>query len=234
MSADKHFNSVVHQNLQRLICNEDTTALFAYLDSLSNSLFRTAGYILGERILVEVESSLFWRLFIRLVQHNSKAFLVTCLKSLVCRLRENTVSVQDDGLEVLCDFLSQNEIDTQKTLFTLLPEMTTVNHVKLLFRLLKISDQASWIPFLIRTKTIYAYFVLFSSLRFIEHDHDRLVRIAYYLIKNGDSMSFNLASLIKTYFGLDEIKGTFSLNLKPYELARIETSFDAFRQAMHF
>jgi hypothetical protein len=47
-------------------------------------------------------------------------------------------------------------------------------------------------------------------------------------MKRGDGLSFNLASLIKAYFGLDELKGTFSLRLKPYELARIESSYKAF------
>ena len=58
--------------------------------------------------------------------------------------------------------------------------------------------------------------------------------LAYFLMKNGDAMSFNLASLMKTYFALNELKGTFSLSLKPFELARIESSFEAFRNAMSY
>jgi hypothetical protein len=56
--------------------------------------------------------------------------------------------------------------------------------------------------------------------------------VAYFLMKRGDALSFNLASLMKEYFGLEEMKGTFSLRLKPFELARLETSYRAFCDKM--
>ena len=79
-----------------------------------------------------------------------------------------------------------------------------------------------------------SYFLLFNSLHFIEHDTDRLIRIASYLIRLGDTLSFNLASLMKAYFGLVQVKGTFSLALEPYELSRIASSYGVFCQKMQF
>lgn len=234
MSAEKHFNPAIHQRLRVIIASGDYVNLSDYLDSLSNAMFRTAGYILGEQIMPSVSSGKFWELFILLVRYNSKAFLTTCLKSLVGRMRSNTISLSEEGYRELCFILSANSIDVQKTIQMLLPEMSSVEQVKSLFLSLGESDPSAWIPYLLKCRTIYAYYVLFSSLRYIEHDHDQLCRIAYFLMKNGDEMSFNLASLMKTYFALNELKGTFSLSLKPFELARIEASFESFRNAMSY
>lgn len=234
MSTEIHFNPVIYQRLLGMISKGELECLPSFLGSLSNSSFRTAGYVLGERIMVEVSDDVFWNLFECLVRYSTKAFLVTCLKAMVERLRANTISIDDDRFSMLCKYLSQNEIDTQKTISNLLPEMQSVQDVRSLFKVFDMSDPSQWFPFLLKCKTIYCYFVLFSSLRYIENERHQLVKIAYYLMKCGDPMSFNLASLIKAYFGLDEIKGTFSLNLKPYELARIESSFDAFREKMNF
>ena len=49
-----------------------------------------------------------------------------------------------------------------------------------------------------------------------------------HLMKKEDSLAFNFVSLMKVYFDLPEIKGTFSLRLNPYEIGRAEASFDSF------
>jgi hypothetical protein len=53
-------------------------------------------------------------------------------------------------------------------------------------------------------------------------------------MKRGDSQSFNLASLLRLSFGLEEVRGTFSLSLEPYQLSRVEQNYDAFVQVMTF
>lgn len=78
------------------------------------------------------------------------------------------------------------------------------------------------------------HFLLLRALRYVEHDRALLIRTCYFLMKAGDALSFNMAALLRTYFALEEVRGTFSLSLKPYELARIEQSYDAFLQAVRF
>jgi hypothetical protein len=51
-------------------------------------------------------------------------------------------------------------------------------------------------------------------------------------MKQGDGLSFNVASVFKIYFGLDSIRGTFSLQLAPYELSRLEQSYEAFAKVV--
>ena len=233
MISDKHYNREIFNKLQVLVTSRDVEGLFVYLTSLSNAEFRTAGYLLGERILFDADKETFWIFFDKLVTWNSKAFLVTLLKSLSQRL-DADLSLYDDGFQEFCRAIAPNPIDVQKTLLRLIPIQHEVAQIKHLFRLLGVDQPSDWIPYLLKNSNMPCSFLLFNSLRYVEHDRPYLIRLTNFLIKKGDGLSFNLASLVKSYFGLTEVKGTFSLNLKPYELARIELSYEAFCDAMKF
>lgn len=51
-------------------------------------------------------------------------------------------------------------------------------------------------------------------------------------MKRGDALSFNLASVTKSYFDLPAVGGTFSLRLRPYELSLLEASYADFCAVM--
>ena len=229
MIRDVHYSVQIDRRIRPAVCQEDLDELLKLLDSFSNSQFRTAVYMLGERYALELSADGFWRLFSVLLQRDSKAFLIVMLKALVKRMEKGEASIEDEGFKNLCHIM--NEVDRQKTLQFLLPYLKDEEQVRYLFRCFSM-EANEWIPYLIKVNTLPCAFVLFSSLRYIEHERDYLVRIAYYLMKRGDGLSFNLASLMKAYFGLEELKGTFSLQLKPFELARLETSYKAFCDRM--
>ena len=229
MIKDIHYSIQIDRRISPLVAVEDYKALFELLDSFSHSQFRTATYMLGEKYALEVSADGFWRLFAMLLQRDSKAFLVIMLKALVQRMEKGDVNIKDEGFLTLCHIM--NEVDRQKTLQFLLSYLKDDEQVRYLFRCFTMETH-EWIPYLIKVNSLPCSFVLFSSLRYIEHERDYLVRIAYFLMKRGDGLSFNLASLMKAYFGLEELKGTFSLQLKPFELARLETSYSAFCEKM--
>lgn len=229
MICDVHYSMQLDKRIKPLVLNEVHSGLIELLNSFSHSQFRTAVYMIGERYALELSVDAFWRLFLLLVQRDAKAFLVVMLKALVQRMERDDASIEDSGFIALCGLM--NEVDRQKTLAFLLPNLKNDEQVRHLFDLFQLESH-DWIPYLIKVNTLPCAFVLFSSLRYIEHERDYLVRIAYYLMKRGDGLSFNLASLMKAYFGLEELKGTFSLQLKPFELARLETSYKAFCEKM--
>ena len=235
MISDKHYAADIDTQLQRLVAAGDPSLVTAYLGTLSNARFRTAGYVLCERTMQQCPARMFWALAQALVAYNTRAFLVTVMKAFLTRRSQSAdVSIDDEGFCSLCVTIQDNDEDCRKVLQCILPELDDPAEVRQLFSLLAITDQAQWIPFLLKCRTLPSYFLLFNSLHFIEHDTDKLERIAYYLIRSGDAFSFNLASLIKAYFGLTHVKGTFSLNLKAYELARIATNYNVFCQKMQF
>lgn len=229
MIRDVHYSVQIDRRIRPAVCQEDFDELLELLDSFSNSQFRTAVYMLGEKYALELSADGFWRLFSVLLQRDSKVFLTVMLKALVKRMEKDEASIEDEGFKNLCHIM--NEVDRQKTLQFLLPYLKDEEQVRYLFRCFSM-EANEWIPYLIKVNTLPCAFVLFSSLRYIEHERDYLLRIAYYLMKRGDGLSFNLASLMKAYFGLEELKGTFSLQLKPFELARLETSYKAFCDRM--
>ena len=53
------------------------------------------------------------------------------------------------------------------------------------------------------------------------------------LMKKGDSRSFNLACILKQYFGLADISGQFSLRIQDYELSRLDQGYDYFVKMMN-
>ena len=75
-------------------------------------------------------------------------------------------------------------------------------------------------------------YLLFRAMRHAEHDHGLLARCCRLLMKKGDRLSFNLASLAKVYFDLPQVKGTFSLRVSPYQLGRLGSSYADFRKMM--
>ena len=220
--------------MNSIIEAEDFSSIPTYLSSLSNASFRTAGYVLGERIMQEVSPVAFWNIFIELNKFDSKAFLLTTLKALISRSGVGDVSFSDSAFKDFLVSIQNRPVDSHKTIKFILPNLSGVQQIEQFFLNLGLKERNEWIPYLLEVSSLPSQFLLFNSLRYVEHDMNFLVRVARVLIRKGDSLSFNVASLMKIYFGLDEIKGTFSLQLRPYELSRIEQSYDAFCKAMQF
>lgn len=218
---------MIASRLRQIADGRQWSLLPSYLSGLTNAQFRTAGYLLGEQVMPALEKEDFWSLLTLLYNYNAKAFLVTCMKAATQRVGE----FGDAEAEGVWKILSHNEIDAQKALLTLLPVMH--EEVELAQHMLNVmigDKPEKLIGILLRIDTPAAAFLLLRAMRQVEHDHDLLVRATYYLIKRGDALSFNLASLFKAYFGLDEVRGTFSLRIEPFELARLETNYEAFKK----
>lgn len=226
-SNDKHYNPIVASRLRTIADGRQWSSLTEYLAGLSNAQFRTAGYILGEVILPGLSTEDFWYVTTLLYNYNAKAFLVTCMKAACERVGE----FGSEPAEKLWELMSKNEIDASKALLTLLPSMPEeVEQAQHMLNVMIGNKAEKLINILLRIDTPAAAFLLLKAMRQIEHNHDLLVRATYFLIKRGDAISFNLASLFKVYFGLDEVRGTFSLRLEPFELARLETNYEAFKK----
>ena len=232
MIRETRFSKVLYARLNATLGESGCAALPDFLRSLSVSQFRTAGYVLGDHIAIEVEPRQFWELFFTLVQMDNRAFLVTMLRALVRRLESGDVTLDDDGFKRLAAIFT--ETDSIKTLQRLLPLQTDHRAVSALLGRVKIDDAMKRIRLLLPVGTIPCAYVLFRTLRYVEHDHALLVRVAMSLVRQGNPVSFNMASLMRVYFGLSELKGTFSLRLNPWQLSRLETSYEAFAQVMLF
>lgn len=241
---DQHYNPLIYSRLQQLFAAADWEALVAYLDSLSNAHFRTAGYLIGERLLSDASPEMFWQVALRLITWQPKAFTVTIAKAATPRLRSGTLTIADPGFLRLAEALRADErqIDRHKLLLQWLTATTRPDSMEKLFNLLGINDVHRRVHYLVHTDGLTAGFVLLRTLRYEEHDRDYLTAVCRQLMQRAstlarpnaksDSLSYNLASLIRSFFDLPDIRGTFSLALQPYELSSIDTDFDIFCRAV--
>ena len=233
MSTDKHYNPAIYQRLQALVAQRDWQGIFVYIDSLSNAQFRTAGYILAERFIPQLDEADVWAITQELTDKNSKAFLVTMMKAISLRLKEGTMHLRSNGSRSFLAQVQGNEEDKKKVIATLVPVLTEPDDISWLLRKLAVEEGRPRMVHLINVQTLAASYVLFHTLHHIDHDANLLTRTALYLMRRGDALGFNLASLLKAYYGLDALKGTFSLNIQPYQLARLSADYRAFCQAMN-
>ncbi len=228
-AKDKHYSATLEAGLRSHLKARTWDGLLGYLDGLTNSQFRTAGYMLGETLMNELDDSFFWQLAQVLVRHNAKAFLVTVLKSACGR----GFSVEDSGFVSFCYMLRQNGTDVHKTLLHLIPRMQRPEDIERLFALLGVDEDEKRLSYLLKEGSLPVSFVLFKTLKRLEHKRDLLVRTVRFIMKRGDNRAFNLASLMKTYWGLTEVEGTFSRTVQPYQLSHIEGNYEAFCDALN-
>ena len=85
---------------------------------------------------------------------------------------------------------------------------------------------------LIKEDTPLTYFLLFQALRRLADDRDFLLRCCRFLLRKGDDRALNMVSILRQYFGLDELRGRFSLRIEPHEASFVDSSFERFRYAL--
>jgi hypothetical protein len=227
---DRHYSKTIEQHLLQPLKDADSEGLVRLLSSFSRSEQRTAGYMLGERLLLDCPAELYWQMTEALVCYDSKAYLITLMKTFLLRLRQGTASLSDVPFGRLA--AGFNEVERQKVSLLLLPELEQPKQVEQLFQLLGLAKGREQLVYLIRVDTLPCLFLLLRSLRYVEHDRAEVLKVARQLMKRGSGSSFNLASIVKVAFGLDELSGTFSLRLQPYQIARLEQSYEAFCQSV--
>lgn len=227
---DKHYHPIIAARLRSLFDTHNWSALIAYMDGLSNAHFRTAGYIIGERLLAEAEPEVFWAVACELVAWQPRAFTVTMAKAAAPRLLSGTLTVGDDGFCRLAEVVSSPErvIDREKLLVTWMPAVRQPEALEKMMAALLLTEPRRRVEFLLRVETLAAGFVLLRTLRFEEHDRELLTRTCRQLMRRGTSLAFNLASLMREFFGLTEVGGVFSLRLEAYELSRLDTDYNVF------
>lgn len=226
MPSDRHYSRTLEQHLLKALQTEDADGLVSLLDSFSRSEQRTAGYMLGERLLLDCPTQLYWKMTEALVRYDSRAYLITLMKTLLVRLERRTAQLTDEPFAQLA--ATFNDVERQKVSLLLLPAIDHPEKVEQLFHVMQIPKGREQMVYLVRIDTVPCLFLLLRSLRYIEHDRGEVLQVARQLMKRGTGSSFNLASIIKVAFGLDELAGTFSLRLQPYEIARLEHSYEAF------
>lgn len=203
-----------------------------YLATLTHSQFRTASSILCDETLLLLRGSDFWECFLTVVPSSPKAFLTTFLKAAVRLYEDGLIDIHDKSLAEYAGSVSlqENDIDEKKTMAALLPIVRTVEEINELFKIFGVESVHRKVAYLMPCNGIAAYYVLFQCFRRMDHAPELLSFHCNRLMAKGEDRAFNLVSIMKCYFDLPSVKGTFSLKLSSYELSRLDSSFDDFRK----
>lgn len=228
------FSASILSRLSLLCERAEWDALAVYLTTLSNADFRTAGNLLGERVLEACQGEAFWQTFAAIVNINPKAFLVTCLKSVSRRYQAGLISFSSEALGLYAAKVVEEKqvIDRRKFLDTVLPLCATPEEVNDLLALFGLEEADERMAFLLKAESLPVYFVIFQTLRRNDADHKQIIHYCNLLKRKATRYAFNLVSIARIYFDISEITGCFSLQIEPYQLSRLDCSYQEFSRWM--
>lgn len=223
----RRHNPILRQRLLQPLQAGDIKGLQDILANLKSMDFKTAGFLLAEELLPTINEALFWECFTTIVPTNPKAYLGTFLKGAVALHRQGALTLTHETLSVYSQS-GISTIDCRKVLEALLPLAKKHEEITFLLRHFT-ADVQQRITLLLRITTLPAAYALFQEMKTMEEDASLLRSTCLALMKRGDAHAFRLASLCVSYFGLEELPGTFSLTLQPYELSRLDQSYETFK-----
>lgn len=232
---DKTFDSSIYNRLLAFAKLSSWDKMQEYLKTLSNSRFRTASYVLADKLLPALDDKSFWECFCCVVPKESKVYLVTFLKAALLLYKEEKLLFQSEtfvnfGKSVYDD---NRLVDRRKTLTLLLPELRTSEEVGQLLSVFCLDSNDLKIQYLVMSQESKpCYHVLFSLLRHTDLPNDRMSAILSKVLCRKTSMAYNFVCIAKAYFGIDKAMGNFSLTMQPYELSRLEYDYQKFVQLL--
>ena len=221
-------NPLLRSKLMALLQSADAHAMAQFLSELSVSDFRTAGYLLSEEVLPAASEQTYWSLFVQIVPLHSKAYLGTFLKAAVSMYRKQLLSLSAEALQRFA--VQCTPIDCKKLLETLLPVMRSSEEVAVLINVFCPEETDASLIYLIKAHTPQTYYQLFQRMKKVDAQKVRSCVIS--LMKHSDALSFNMASLMKRYFDLPNVPGTFSLQVNDYELSRLDQGYEYFAKML--
>ena len=225
INVRKH-NPVLLNRLKQIFEAGDADALKTTLHNLSAADFRTAGYLLADNLLPDYPQH-FWKFFLNIVPVRPKAYLGTFLKAMRSLYEQDPALLNFTALEVFAKEYA-TPIDARKCLENLIPSMKSIEEVKQLLQIFEPETTKACAIILLKAATPVSYYLLFQTLVAADKDKTTIREFCIYLMKQGDSLSFNMAVILRSYFDLSSLPGTFSLKLEPYQLGRLNDSYESF------
>ncbi len=198
-------------------------------DRMTNSEFRRAQQTVRENILPTLAAPDFWEAWLHLIIYRPQAFL-SGIMAIGSIARREPLGTDCEAAVAAARTLDKAQVT--KVLSMAIPQLQTEAQIIALFRLFQFDDERSQVAVLIRENTPLAYFMLLQTLQHIAHNHELALRCCRYILRKGDDLSYNMASILRACFGLTEITAQLSLRIEPYELSYLGASYEKFRYVL--
>ncbi|MBO4673740.1 MAG: hypothetical protein J5616_05270 [Bacteroidaceae bacterium] len=205
----------------------DWDGLERMLRSLSNMEFRRMECVMREEVLTELENEVFWDTLLHIIIYKRAAFISGA--TAVGHLAQNgSLDFEVESVRRLYGHLQEtDEASIVKMCNMMLPELLTEAQIMGMWQAFHVENEVTRLTMLLKVDSPLSYYLIFKTLKLIE---DKVVarKCSMSLIKRMDDRAFNAVCIIKTYFGLDDLPGRFSMKIEPYELSHIDRNFDTF------
>ena len=218
--------------IESSIRSGDWDGLYQQFQSASNAEFRRMETMVRERVMPQLTNEEFWEAYLHLLQYRRQAFL-PCILAVAGLAKAGTLDLNCKEAQEMVRWLHANSPQSVvKIVRMAVPLLTTASQIEGFLRLFEFHDERECVAVLVKESTPHAYYALFNVLRRAADNQPLLHSACLAIMKKNDDMSFNMASLLRSYFGLNDIKSTFSLQIEPYELSYIEQSYENFEHIL--
>ena len=202
------------------------------LDSLSNMEFRRMECVMREEVLTELDNEHFWETLRHIIIYKRAAFIsgVVAVEHLA---KDGTLQFENADVERLYTHLKEtNPQSIVKICNMAIPHLHTEQQIGDMFKAFHIDNDITRLSILLKVDSPLSYHLIFKTLKLIE---DKVVarKCCMAIIKRHNDMAFNMVSLVKVYFGLDDLPAHFSLNVEQYELSHIDRDFGTFMNILN-
>lgn len=204
---------------------QDWPTLDTLLAHLTNTEFRKAERMLRDEVLPTLPNDDFWAAYLHLIIYKRQAFL-SGIRAIGRLAQERTLRFDTPSAQQVADTLDQPQ--ALKVIDMALPLMQNQSQITGLFRLFHIDDERRRVTLLIRIDTPLAYYMLFRALCHIPDNRTLALRCYRFILRRQNDRAYNMASILRTYFGLHEAKEQLSLHIEPYELSYLDRNYERF------
>jgi len=214
--------------LRQAIIEADWHKVIDTFNSMSNMEFRRAESFVRTSVLPTLDNDTLWMTLYQLISYRRQAFLSGIL-SIRHLVSDGSLQFDCEGARLLASHLQTTHPDSvMKVLNMCLPLLSDEKQIQSLLSTFDPGSDHNRIAALLKVSTPQSYYSLFLTLRRTHEGKPIALRCAQYIIRQGDDRAYNMASILKAYFGLDELQGQFSLHIEPYELSQLESGSEAF------
>lgn len=208
--------------------SQDWDGLANHLSRLSNMDFRKTEKVIRESVLPELDAPAYWTAMLHLIIYKKAAFL-TGILVVGELLKKDAAALQCQEATDFALFVRKEHPDALRKLANMaLPLLTSEQQIDDLFRLFDIHDELLRVATLLKAPSPLTYFALFKTLKMIPDNDDLVRKCCIHIMKAGNDMAFNMVSILKAYFGTENVKSQLSLNIDTYELNYLDRNYDTF------
>ena len=216
------------QYLRQAIEEGEWQKVMERLDAMSNMEFRRAEAHVRTQVLPKLKNDELWTALLHLIRYRRQAFLSGVL-AVEGRAKDGTLRFDCEGARELAQWLKEEQPESvSKAANMMLPLMQNEEQIEALLNTFETGNELSRIAALLKVDTPLCLYVLFCTLRRMHDGKALAAKCAQHFMKKGDDRAYNMAAIMKAYFGLDELNGRFALRIEPYELSMLDNGSEAF------